>query len=240
MISLPTESGPLCVPLEKRRSRRSKYIRAWVDEEHRVILSVPWHTSYREGLAFIQNHGDWLADQLNRIPPRKRLFDFLQEQKQVSIRGESWALQLQFTPSRSRYSLEDDSSQVILHVNPKAETETVLFRVIRDLAKQVLTERTHALAKKVGQEPIKVVVRNQRSRWGSCSGRREISLNWRLLFLPPSLQDYVVLHELAHLQEMHHGAAFWALLRSYDPQARRHDQMLHKAGKELMSIGRNL
>lgn len=240
LVALPTETGPLYVPLEIRRSKRSKYIRAWVDEAHRVILSVPWNTSFREGMSFLKSHGDWIADQLKKIPPRKGLLEFLQEVSKVTVHGELWPLEIQFTESKSRYRLDKTIPRVILYANPHAETETGLFRIVRQLAKQVLLERTQHLARQVNQQSLKIVVRNQRSRWGSCSGKREISLNWRLLFLSPPLQDYVILHELAHLEQMNHGADFWKLLKSYDPRAKRHDQMLHQAAAALMPIGRGL
>jgi predicted metal-dependent hydrolase len=72
----------------------------------------------------------------------------------------------------------------------------------------------------------RIVVRSQRSRWGSCSRRGTISLNAKLLFLPPGLVEYVFLHELCHTQRMDHSKAYWALLRRHVPDCKRHARTL--------------
>ena len=83
----------------------------------------------------------------------------------------------------------------------------------------------------VQQSPQRVLVRNQRSRWGSCAPDGTLRFNWRLVMLDPSLLDYVVVHELTHLQVNHHGPAFWrALDRTLPDQAARRQRMREVAG----------
>jgi len=77
-----------------------------------------------------------------------------------------------------------------------------------------------ALPRYAGPRPSKITVRDQRSRWGSCSNRGHIAINSRCLRLPPELQLYIIWHELCHLSQMNHSPAFWALLESYQPGAR--------------------
>ena len=83
-------------------------------------------------------------------------------------------------------------------------------RRLRALATQELPARTLELAALHGFQVRSIQVRDQRSRWGSCSARKVISLNWRLVQFPPEIADYVILHELAHLRHLNHSAAFWA------------------------------
>ena len=94
-------------------------------------------------------------------------------------------------------------------------------------------------AKRLGLHYRVLSVRDQSSRWGSCSAGRGISLNWRLVLLRPELQDYVILHELAHLTEMNHGKVFWALLDQYDPDRIRHERAIDKVSAELMRVARH-
>ena len=82
------------------------------------------------------------------------------------------------------------------------------------------------------------VRRDQSSRWGSCSSIGKISLNWRLILTAAELQDYVILHELAHLTEMNHSKSFWALLERYDAKRIEHEAELDRIGPELMRVGR--
>ncbi|MBT5910862.1 MAG: M48 family metallopeptidase, partial [Opitutae bacterium] len=91
-----------------------------------------------------------------------------------------------------------------------------------------------------GEEVGKIRVGDQKSRWGSCSTKGTISLNWRLLLLRTDLQDYVIFHELAHLRHMNHSPAFWAHLETLQPNARIRDREINKAGKTLMTLGRKV
>jgi len=81
-------------------------------------------------------------------------------------------------------------------------------------------------------------VRDQATRWASCSARGAISLNWRLVLILPELQDSIMLHELAHLTEMNHSSRFWALLDQYDPNRRAHEAALNAITAEVMRVGR--
>jgi predicted metal-dependent hydrolase len=84
----------------------------------------------------------------------------------------------------------------------------------------------------------KVRVGNQKSRWGSCSSQRVISLNWRILLLDYEIGEYVLFHELAHLKHMNHSSSYWNLLNEWVPEAKTVDRQLSQKGRELMLLGR--
>ena len=91
---------------------------------------------------------------------------------------------------------------------------------LRRLATKELTARTLALARQHTLTVNRVTIRNQRSRWGSCSRRGTISLNWRLIQMPDPIRDYVILHELAHTREHNHSQKFWRLVEELCPDYR--------------------
>jgi len=79
----------------------------------------------------------------------------------------------------------------------------------------------------------RVAIRNTRSRWGSCSSKKNLNFNYRILFLEPALQDYLIVHELCHLQEMNHAPQFWALVAQQVPDYKQKIKQLRAAEKEF-------
>jgi predicted metal-dependent hydrolase len=93
----------------------------------------------------------------------------------------------------------------------------VQLRALRDRAKRELPPRLLELAAQHGLAITRISIRNQRSRWGSCSRSGHISLNWRLVTMPDDVRDYVLIHELMHLKRMDHSPAFWKLVAAACP-----------------------
>ena len=102
-----------------------------------------------------------------------------------------------------------------------------------DEASAALPERLRELARHHGLEVSRVIVRNQRTLWGSCSRRGAISLNWRLMLMPPEVRDYILLHELAHLKHANHSRRFWTAVESMCPWYRDAHRWLRKHGATL-------
>jgi predicted metal-dependent hydrolase len=102
------------------------------------------------------------------------------------------------------------------------------------LAFKELVQRTRELAAQTNSQITRITIRNQRSRWGSCSIRRSISLNWRLIQTPQFVIDYIILHELMHLREMNHSQKFWAEVQSVCPAWREAETWLKKHGREIL------
>lgn len=238
MVEVPTAQGPVLMPVEIRRNRRARYIRVWIGAEHQAVLSIPWNVKFEDALDFLKSQGDWLVDQLETQPPRISLLELLRKQRFLSADGHAWPIQFTFNTGNTRLSWNRRRPVIELAVNPHAETEAALVKAVRQFARDVLTERTLRLARQLRLPRPKVVVRDQVSRWGSCSSSGQVSLNWRLVLLRPALQDYVIYHELAHVTEMNHSDSFWTLLKTYDARARFHDRQLSRVSKKLIQVGR--
>ena len=99
-------------------------------------------------------------------------------------------------------------------------------QVDRDEAGKILTERLAAIARKHGYRYNRVSIRNQKTRWGSCSSRNNISLNMKLTLLPDELRDYIILHELVHTRVKNHGPDFWQEMLRVEPDAESLDRRM--------------
>ena len=108
-----------------------------------------------------------------------------------------------------------------------------LDRELRDRARRELPPQLFALAARHGLDVRRVTVRNQRSRWGSCSPGGHISLNFRLLLMPDHVREYILVHELMHLRQANHSIRFWRLVEAACPGFREAERWLKKNGPAL-------
>ena len=107
------------------------------------------------------------------------------------------------------------------------------LEALADRACQVIPERVRYFAPKVGVDYGMITIRNQKTRWGSCSARGNLNFNWRLILAPEEVLDYVVVHELAHRREMNHSKAFYAIVESVLPDYRQARRWLREHGDSL-------
>lgn len=97
----------------------------------------------------------------------------------------------------------------------------------REAARVRIEERLAHFSERMGLAYGKVSVRDQKTRWGSCSSKGNLNFNWRLVFAPGAVLDYVVVHELAHLRELNHSRRFWKLVERFSPDYREHRRWLY-------------
>jgi len=135
----------------------------------------------------------------------------------ILYRGRELALEV--FPARRMHVAPDMFNLTVLH--PRAQDEAQVAELVgkwlRDEAWTLVAPRVHAYAGRVTKTAPVLRLSNARSEWGSCNARGEIRLNWRLVQLPPSLAEYVVAHEVAHLIELNHSPRFWALVETLIP-----------------------
>jgi predicted metal-dependent hydrolase len=109
-----------------------------------------------------------------------------------------------------------------------------LDRELRDRARRELPPQLLALAAQHGLDVRRVSIRNQRSRWGSCSSRGHISLNFRLLLMPDFVREYILIHELMHMRQANHSIRFWRLVEAACPRFREAERWLKQHGASLL------
>jgi hypothetical protein len=122
---------------------------------------------------------------------------------------------------RGRAQLAGDELRIAARTLVDAEVRSVVVAWYKRAARSHLSQRVQALAEAAGIAPPKFLLSSAMARWGSCNSRREVRLAWRLVKAPPELIDYVICHELAHLRQMNHSAAFWAEVGRQCPEYRR-------------------
>jgi predicted metal-dependent hydrolase len=195
---------PLRLWLERNRRARRYILRLRTDGIARV--TVPRGGSESEAKRFAQNNVPWLEKELLRqsaqsLKPRAWLAG-----TEILFRGEQARLEPGVNGEARLVCFAGEAVRV---KNAAADLRPEVERHLRRLAARELPARLLDLAALHGFAVRRVTIRNQRSRWGSCSRRGTISLNWRLVQAPVFVRDYLILHELAHLKEMNHSRRFW-------------------------------
>lgn len=219
-----------CRVLRNRRYRRIG-LRVTPDE---LRITAPAAASRKDVVSVVENHRDWIRKTLERLAaarPRDAIHgDPLPRVLPLRLLGAEWALAYR-DHAQDRITARREAERVVIcapSLAPVAQRLEALQRLLKREAKRLLEPRLEQLAARHGLHYARLTVRAQRSRWGSCSARGTISLNYRLVFLPPALVDYVLCHELAHTVEANHSPGFWSLLETLHPDARVRDRELDR------------
>lgn len=205
--------GSESVPIRYVRNPKARRYILRLQPDGSVRATVPRVGSLKQARAFVESHTEWIARQLQRRQQQTAHPQTWQHGTEILYRGELIPLEVTINSDRQTITFADQTLCVALSRNIRPAVEHHLRR----LAVPELTARTLALAAWHGLPVKRVTVRNQRSRWGSCSRRGTISLNWRLLQAPTAVRDYIILHELAHLREHNHSSRFWVVVAALCP-----------------------
>jgi predicted metal-dependent hydrolase len=207
------EVGGKRVPLRVIRHPRARRYVLRLRPDGSARVTMPRGGSVLEARRFVDRNLAWLEEQLKRQPVHPPAAQEWRLGSEVLLRGE--LVRLEAMPGSDNGvcfgSEELTVPDLATDLRPAVEGH------LRRLAERELPLRVMEYAATQQHSVRRVSVRNQRSRWGSCSRRGTISLNWRLIQTPRFVRDYIILHELMHLREMNHSGRFWRLVEGVCP-----------------------
>jgi predicted metal-dependent hydrolase len=213
------------IPYAVRRSSRARRVRVNVDAHSGVEVVLPMREPERAAAAAVAELRPWIERRLREADGvRQRLLD---RAGTVPYLGEPLTLVPQ--AGRTRVHRRDERLLV-----PALDPTPALERWYRRAARAEVVGRLDAATAITGQRYRGVTIRSQRTRWASCSAKGAMSFNWRLLLAPEAVLEYVVWHEVCHLEVMDHSPRFWALLRRHCPDYREHARWLRQHGATLV------
>ena len=201
-----------------------------------VIVTMPLQCTRHEADKFLEKNLDWVRARLDNVPKSEPF----RHGGSVPLRGELHRLLFGQNAGGARRVVERlrDAEGPLLSINGEVEhggrrlTDWLMGEARGDIERSVLLH-----SGRIGITPKRIVIRDQSSRWGSCSTTRVLSFSWRLIMAPPQVLDYVAAHEVAHLVEMNHGPRFWALVAKLLPGHEAAKAWLKVRGAELHRYG---
>ena len=212
-----------------RRSDRTRRLMLKLDPLLGPILVLPTKASLRDAETFLYRNKLWLENRLAQTPAH---LPFVAGGT-FPLRGTSHTIC--HSPEARRGVWVE---QGILYVSGQAEH---LPRRIRDYLKaetlRIVRPLAFDLSAKIQTTPSRITIRTLKTRWGSCSSARDLSFSWRLIMAPDEILTYVVAHEVAHLAQMNHSPAFWALVEQLHPNHQKPKHWLKAHGASLFRYG---
>lgn len=197
----------------------------WSVKKNAFTLTTPLRASRKSAEAFLYEHVAWMRTQKPAVSAQKDWQD-----------GDLLPLE-----GITRVIRHADGAGVHVSVLPDmllvtcraARLHRAIERFVKQHAEQVITKLVHEKAAQIGKRVSKIVFRDTTSRWGSCSSSGQLSFSWRLVFAPIAVIDYVVAHEVAHLQHFDHSEKFWGLCRQLSAQYTVGKHWLQLNGQQL-------
>lgn len=193
-----------------RYSRKAKYIRLQISRGSNLELVLPRGYELADAEKFIKQKSDWIIKHLR--PAKEEDEKFLLLGKEIKI------IQVyELFTRKHKLIFENNELRIVSPQGSKIDLKKLYEIWLKNFAKRYLPERACQLAGKYGFIINKVSVRNQKTRWGSCSARGNLSFNYNLVQYKKEIIDYVIVHELCHRKEMNHSKKFWLLVEKFCP-----------------------
>jgi hypothetical protein len=210
-----------------RRDRRRLAMRI---DERGLRVGAPRAVPLAEIEAFIRSHGDWVLTKLDEFAQRHApRYLSIHDGASLPVLGEEVRVRVTAGGNRGYWQ----AGELWLAARPAADLSALARRALQRRALEHFQPRLAELAIRAGRPLPQLALSSARTRWGSCSTRSGIRLNWRLIHLPPQLIDYVIAHEVAHLVEMNHSPRFWAVVERLHPDWQAARSELKRRGAAL-------
>ncbi len=237
----PTEPQAIDVVFDKAiylvRLRRHRQARRYTLRIHaatrEVVLTMPPRGTLKEARDFAEKHGGWIAARLGRLPEAAPFC----HGSIVPVRGVAHRLVHRRTSRGTVWIEAIDGERLLCVAGDMPHVDRRVTDFLKREAKADLEAASRRYAEQLGVRARRITVRDQTSRWGSCSTTGVLSYSWRLILAPPFVLDYLAAHEVAHLREMNHSPRFWRLVAGLCPSMLRAKRWLDVHGTDLHRYG---
>jgi predicted metal-dependent hydrolase len=213
------------IPFSIRRSARARRVRVTVDAGGEVVVTLPKKAAEKRAAEAVRELRPWIERRRQAL--LRAAEEVAREPGTLPYLGRD--LHVVAEPGRERVHLRGDTLLV-----PPGDARDAVERWYRRRARAEIAARLDAAVARAGTRYTGLTIRGQRTRWASCSAKGAMSFNWRLLLAPEPVLDYVIEHEVCHLEVMDHSPRFWALMESRVPDWREHSAWLRRYGSTLV------
>ncbi|MBC7575859.1 MAG: M48 family metallopeptidase [Tardiphaga sp.] len=233
--TLAVKHGSQIFSIRLRRHRRARrYTLRIHPSDREAILTMPPRGTLADAKEFAARHGGWIAARLGRLPKAAPF----QAGTLVPLRGVAHKIVHRAGSRGTVWTEVRDSGEKILCVAGEAEhVDRRVHDFLKREARADLQKASSHYATTLNVKVTRLMIRDQSSRWGSCTSAGSLSFSWRLILAPPFVLDYLAAHEVAHLVEMNHSAKFWKVVAKICLATERAKTWLDTHGNDLHRYG---
>lgn len=210
--------------------KNRKSISIKIKDDGIVYVSAPIGIDYDVIDNIVKKKWSWILKAINKITSYK----FINDEK-VLLLGKYYNLIVKKSIRDSIY-IENDNVIVNSPFIEDIYIRKILVQWYKKISLDIIEQRVMMCAEKTLLNPSKIIIRDQKSIWGSCNSKKEIRLNWRLVLMPYFVIDYIIIHELCHIIHMNHSKDFWDLVNRYCPNYKESKNWLKENGAMLMNL----
>ena len=221
------QSEKIDLQWQLRVSSKARYARLRILPFGGLEVVIPTRFPRKLVAGLVAEHADWARQQLARQTQLRESIS-LPSELRLDFDGSTTAIRYSNAPQRFQGELFIDAADEVIKIKASDQraVSAELRHWIRQRARRLLPPLLEDISKHTGLAYNRVSIRSQRTRWGSCSNRGNISLNDQLLFLPTDTVEYLMIHELCHTRHLNHSKAYWTLVQQHCPAYRVHEKRL--------------
>ncbi len=214
-----------------KKHPRARHVKLKASSQHGLELIVPKKFNVKEIPFILEQNRSWIEKQLLHLQnARNAKSENLPDEILFKSISQTWQIDYIYNPCKLRIIPRPHQELVLFgNIDNKAECKKLLITWIKKQAHLHLLTQLQLISQEIQLPYNDAIIRDQRSRWGSCSSEKLISLNYKLLFLPFDLMRNIIIHELCHTIHLNHSEKFWQLVEKFDPNWKTHRRDLRKA-----------
>ncbi|MHB1948836.1 MAG: M48 family metallopeptidase [Gammaproteobacteria bacterium] len=219
-----------------KKHSRARHVKLKASQTHGLELVVPKRFNTKEIPSILETHRSWIEKQLLKLQSEMQSEEPLILPREINFQGiqQTWRVDYATSKSRLQILTRPDREIILLgKIENKNLCQKALIAWMKYQARSDLIAQLDQVSRSLNLPYKTAIIRDQSSRWGSCSSDKLISLNYKLLFLPPKLMEHVLIHELCHTVYLNHSDKFWQLVASFDPDWNAHKRELRHADKYI-------
>lgn len=231
-MNITLEGRTVSIKIDKKNR---KTISIKINDNGEVIVSAPLYLSSERIKELIKVKSKWIIEKLELITNNKQKDNPLES---IKFLGSNYKVKIYEEKGNSiKVRLKEDEFQVYAPIegnNLEPHIKETIVKWYKTQAALIYKERVEYYSKILKVHPQKITIKEQKTRWGSCSSKGNLNFNWKVVMAPVEVVNYLVVHELCHLLQMNHSKDFWDLVESVLPDFNKYRQWLKLNGSSLM------